>query len=280
MRTGKSLLTDAALKLGLACFLVWSFGPIFMILLYSFKMDKDIFTYVPRIISEPVLDNYLALIQDWPEYFKSLQVSVLVTLASVVSSVLLSLPAAYAYSRLPSRRLAGTALFLVGVRMLPPIIITIPLYPILRTLGIIDTPLSLVLVYTAFQVSLSVMLLKTFIDGISIEIEEQALIDGCSRLGSFVRVVLPLMAPGIIAVSISVAIFVWNDFVFAFLLTGTRAKTAPIMIAEMRGMVGQGAINWGTVFAGASIQLAPIMFFIWLVQKRLIGGYTLGAVKG
>lgn len=259
---------------------ILSFGPIVMIVLSSFKLERDIFTFVPRLISTPTLNNYRALIEDWPEFFRSLGTSGFVTLATSALVVILSLPAAYSYSRLRARGMSATSVFLIAVRMFPPIIITIPLYPVFRALYITDTPISLILVYAAFQVSMSVMLLKAFIDGISTEIEEQAQIDGCSRAQAFIRVVLPLMAPGVIAVIIFVSMFVWNDFVFAFLLTGTQTRTAPIVIAEMRGLIGQGAINWGTIFAAATVQLVPILAFIWIVQKRLVGGFAIGAVKG
>jgi multiple sugar transport system permease protein len=124
------------------------------------------------------------------------------------------------------------------------------------------------------------MLLKTFIDGIGPEIEEQAWIDGCTRSQGFVRILLPLLAPGIIAAVIFVCVFAWNDFVFAFLLTGTRTKTAPVMISELLGGIGEGVTEWNTVFAAATIQIVPILVFIWLIQKRLVSGFTLGSVKG
>lgn len=255
-------------------------GPVLVAMLSSFKLERDIFTFVPKLIVGPTLENYQALVRDWPQFFVTLRRSMFVTICSAFVILVVSLPAAYSYSRLQVRGVSTTSLFLIGVRMIPPIIITIPLYPLFRGLGITDTPVALILVYSAFEVSLSVMLLKTFIDGIPPEIEEQASIDGCSRFQAFIRVLLPLLAPGIIAVILMVSMFTWNDFVFAFLLTGTSAKTAPVMIAEMRGLIGQGAITWGTIFAAATVQMLPILTLIWIAQKRLVGGIVMGAVKG
>lgn len=257
----------------------WSFGPILIIVASSFKLERNIFTYVPKLIFLPKLDNYSALIHDYPTYWASLRSSAITTFGAAILVVFLSFPAAYSYSRLKAKGLSLTALFLIAVRMFPPIIITIPLYPLCRGINLIDTPLILILVYSAFQVSLSVWILKSFLDGVPKELEEAAWIDGCNRAQSFLRVLMPLIAPGIIASIIFVCLFAWNDFVFAFLFTGTRAKTAPVLISEMLGSVGEGGVDWGTVFAAATIQLVPILFFVWFIQKRLVKGLTIGAMK-
>jgi multiple sugar transport system permease protein len=125
------------------------------------------------------------------------------------------------------------------------------------------------------------MLLKAFIDSVPIELEEQASIDGCTGISTFFKIILPLLWPGIIAIIIFVAIFSWNDFTFSFLLTGVKAKTAPVVIGEMQGLLGTGStMTWGMMFAASTIQFLPMLIFIWLTQKKLIGGYMLGSVKG
>ena len=259
----------------------WSSGPIFVAIASSFKSNKDIFTYKPVIIFKPVLENYIKLVSDWPVFFKALRNSIVATGLSILTVLLLALPAAYSFSRRYCRGFKSVSLFLIIVRMFPPIVITIPLYPIFRSLGLIDTPWALILVFTAFQLSISVMLLKAFIDSVPIELEEQASIDGCTGISTFFKIILPLLWPGIIAIIIFVAIFSWNDFTFSFLLTGVKAKTAPVVIGEMQGLLGTGStMTWGMMFAASAIQFLPMLIFIWLTQKKLIGGYMLGSVKG
>lgn len=259
----------------------WSFGPILVAIVSSFKSNKDIFTYKPVIIFKPIFDNYLKLVSDWPVFFKALRNSVVTTGLSILTVLLLALPAAYSFSRRYHKGFKTVSLFLIIVRMFPPIVITIPLYPIFRSLGIIDTPWALILVYTSFQLSISVMLLKAFIDSVPIELDEQAAIDGCTGIATFVRIIFPLLWPGIIAIVIFVAIFSWNDFTFSFLLTGVKAKTAPVVIGEMQGLLGTGStLTWGMMFAASTIQFLPMLIFIWLTQRKLIGGYMLGSVKG
>lgn len=265
---------------GLAVCVMWSFTPIMIIILSSLKIDRDIFTYRPVLFFAPVLDNYKTLLFKWPSFWKALSSSISVTLISILVVTLLALPAAYAYSRLPSRRLSKTALLLIVVRMFPPIVITIPLFPVFNALGITDTIFSLVPLYAAFTISLSVLLLKSFIDSVPKELDEAAWIDGCGRLKSFFLIIIPVIAPGIIASVIFTFLFAWNDFVFAFLFTGTHMKTTPVIISEMLGMIGEGPVEWGTIFAASTVQLIPALTFIWLVQKKLLAGFTMGAVKG
>ncbi len=264
----------------LALIVLWSFGPILVAMLSSFKNQRDIFTYVPTLIFEPTLDNYRLLIDEWSSFWRSLGVSVIATIGAAALVVLVSLPAAYSYSRMARPAVALSALFLIGVRMFPPIIITIPLFPLFTGIGLTDTPVAVILVYAAFQVSMSVLLLKVFLDGVPREIDEAAMLDGATRLQTFFWVTLPQIFPGIAASIIFVALFAWNDFLFAFLLTGTNSKTAPVQIAEMLGAVGEGGVTWGTIFAASVVQLAPILIFVWLIQKPLLRGFAGAPAKG
>lgn len=280
MKKRRIRLTRFLAWVALLMVVIWSSGPIFLTVLSSFKMPRDIFSYVPRLLFRPVLYNYRDLITAWPSFWAALRNSAIVSLGSALLVVMLSAPAAYSYSRLKARGLSLTALFLIAVRMFPPIVITIPLYPLFRRLNLTDTPLVLIIVYATFMVSLSVWIMKSFMDSVPIELEEAAWIDGCSRIQGFLRIMFPLIAPGIIATIIFVLLFAWNDFMFAFLFTSTKAKTAPVLITEMLGAVGEGGIDWGTVFAAATIQLVPILIFMWMIQKYLLRGMTIGAVKG
>lgn len=262
----------SALTLGII--VIWSFGPIAIALVSSFKHPRDIFTYVPTFVFEPTLGNYAALVGQWSTFWQALGNSVIVTIGAALLVVLTSLPAAYAYSRMARPAFALSALFLIAVRMFPPIIVTIPLFPILTRMGLTDTPVALIFVYSAFMVSISVLLLKNFLDAVPREIDEAAMLDGATRLQTFVRITLPQIAPGIAASVIFVTLFAWNDFTFAFILAGTGAKTGPVILTEMMGAVGEGAATWGIVFAASMTQLAPILLFVWLIQEPLLRGFS------
>lgn len=253
---------------------LWSFGPILVAFVSSFKHPRDIFTYVPTVIFEPTLDNYAALIGQWSTFWQAMGNSVIVTIGSALVVVLVSLPAAYAYSRMARPAFALSALFLIAIRMFPPIIVTIPLFPILTRVGLTDTPVALIFVYSAFMVSISVLLLKNFLDAVPREVDEAAMLDGATRVQTFVHITLPQIAPGIAASVIFVTLFAWNDFTFAFILAGTGAKTGPVILTEMMGAVGEGAATWGVIFAASITQLAPILLFVWLIQKPLLRGFS------
>jgi len=253
-------------------------APTLIIIISSFKMDRDVFSYAPKLLFTPSIINFQYLTK-WP-IFKGLKNSLIVSFFTCLLVVLVSLPAAYSYSRLATKKLSITSIFLILVRMFPPIVITIPLYPVLNRIGLLDTKFVLIFIYAVLHVSLITMLLKTFVDGIPYELEEQAQIDGATMSYSFIKIILPLMAPGVVTSVILVFLHTWNEFDFAFLMTGIKSKTLPVVIAEMLGVVGQGGyISWGIIFAASCIQLIPILLVIWFSQRWLISGMKIGGVK-
>ncbi|TVQ39480.1 MAG: carbohydrate ABC transporter permease [Spirochaetaceae bacterium] len=255
--------------------------PLYFALSSAFKLQRDIFSFVPRILFSPNLRNFDRLTTNWPRYLGSIGTSALVTSISIMFMLLVALPSAYSFSRLPVKGVSLISFVLVALRMFPPIVLTIPLYPLFRNLGLIDTPIGLILLYASVQLPLIVLLLKAFMDTIPRELDEQAWIDGCGRAESFVRVIIPVMMPGIVAGGIIVGTVVWNDFLFAFLFTGIRTKTAPIFIYELLSGVGEGALSdWGQVFAATTLQFVPVLLVIWVFQRRMVSGVTIGAVKG
>ncbi len=261
----------------LALVILWSFGPIFFVVISSFKFPRDIFTVTPRVLFEPTLHNYRQLISGWPEFWPSLLNSALVTFGSCVLMIVLSCPAAYALSRMRGRAISIAGLFLIVVRMFPPIVVSIPLYPAFTVMGLIDTPWSLILIFTTFQVSVTVWVLKAFLDGLPKELEESAWLDGCSRLRAFFHVVAPLLAPGILAAGVLTALYAWNEFMFSLVFTSIRAKTAPVVISEMLGAVT--GVEWGPLFAAATLQLVPVLLLAWAGQRYLVKGMALGGVR-
>ena len=258
--------------------LVWSAGPIAFVVLSSFKDNRAIFDFPPALLFMPTVEHYVALFQQWPDFAGTLLNSLIVTLGATALATGASLTAGYVYARHRGRTLAASAQFMIAIRLLPPIVVTLPLFPLADWLGLNDTYAILILLYAAFFVSLGTMILKATIDGIPEELDEAALIDGATPWQVLVRVIMPLAASGMIAASAFVLIYAWNDYLFAFVFTTSRAKTAPLILSEM--MSSLTGVDWGVLFAAVTIQLLPVLAFVWIVQRWLVAGLTSGAVKG
>ncbi|MFT8246149.1 carbohydrate ABC transporter permease [Roseomonas sp. BN140053] len=258
--------------------LLWSLLPIAFIVSSSFKPARDIFAVPPRLLFTPTLAHYGQLWDQWGGFFTGLRNSLIVTAGATLLAVAASAMAGFAYSRRRSSAMAGSAAFLVAVRLIPPIVITLPLFPVVNRLGLADTHLVLVLLYASFFVSMGSLLMRGFIDQIPKELDEAALVDGAGYLTVLRRVILPLAAPGMLAVAVFVIVFAWNEFLFAFVFTSTRAKTAPLVLAEMVGAFD--GMDWGVLFAASTVQLLPVLLFVIIMQKHLVAGLTAGAVKG
>jgi multiple sugar transport system permease protein len=273
-----TILSALGKALALALVLLWSLLPIALIVTSSFKLDRDIFSVPNSVAFTPTLANYVALWQRWGDFFTGLLNSLIVTVGATVLSVGGSMLAGYAYSRYRGRALSFSAFFLIFIRLIPPIIITLPLFPAVNGLKLNDTHLVLIVLYATFFVSLGTLVMRTFIDQIPKELDEAAMIDGATRMQIVTKVIFPLAAQGMIAVSVFVIVYAWNEFLFAFIFTTIRAKTAPLVIAEMIGAVE--GVEWGVLFAASTVQLLPVLLFVVLAQKHLVAGLTAGATKG
>jgi multiple sugar transport system permease protein len=261
-----------------ALIVIWSGFPILLLIAASFRPSNTLFDVPPRIFFHPTLENYTALWRDWPDFFHNLQNSFIIAGSATVLTVVLSCAAGWVYSRFRSRFLTSSAFFMIFIRMFPPIVITLPLFPVVNFLHLNDTHIVLILLYSAFYVSLGTWIMKTFIDEIPRELEEACWIDGANALQTIRHVTMPLAAPGAVSVAVFVSVFAWNEFLFAFIFTTSRAKTAPLVISEMLGSVT--GVDWGAVFAAATIQLVPALVFVIFVQRFLIAGLSAGGLKG
>ena len=202
--------------------------------------------------------------------------SIIIGFGSTFLAVFLGTIAAYAFSRFYVPLKDDLLFFILSTRMFPPIAVAIPIFLMYRTLGLSDTHLGMILLYTAVNISLSVWLLKGFIDEIPREYEEAAMIDGYTRFGAFIKVVLPQAVTGIAATAIFCLIFAWNEYAFALLLTSGTAQTAPPFIPTI---IGEGGLDWPAVAAGATLFLLPVLFFTVMLRKQLLRGITFGAVR-
>ncbi len=257
--------------------MLWSGFPIFLVVISSFKEPRRIFEVPPSFVFTPTLQNYTRLWQVWPDLFGNMLNSLIITTGATLLTVVVSSLAGYVYARYSTRLLTGSAFFMIFVRMLPPIVITLPLFPVVSWLRLHDTHIVLILLYSAFFVSLGTWIMRAFIAQLPRELEEAAFVDGASLWQTLRMVVLPLAAQGIIASAIFVLIFAWNEYIFALVFTTRSAKTTPLVIAEMLG-TAEG-VEWGVLFAAATIQLLPLLIMVVALQRFIVAGLTAGAVK-
>jgi multiple sugar transport system permease protein len=258
--------------------LIWSLGPILFMVRASLTPEREIFAARQRLFQPITLENYHLLATQWGEFFSGLANSAIIAAGATLLAVAISTLAGYGYSRWHSNRLSISVFWLVAVRLMPPIVLTLPLFPIINWLHLNDTHLVLILLYATFIVSLGALVMRTVIDHIPRELDEAALTDGASRLQILYRVVLPLATHGMIAVAIFVIVYAWNEFLFAFLFTSAAARTAPLALSEMLNSLN--GTEWGEVFAATTLQLLPVLILVVLGRRYLIEGVTAGAVKG
>ena len=257
-----------------------SLAPVYWLITISFKHEVDQFAVPPKWISfSPTLEHYADafLARSFGLYlFNSFTVAV----ASTFCALLIGTLAAYSLARfrLPVKLDQKLALWILSTRMFPAIVTAVPLFLIMRDLRLVNTRLSLIIVYTTFNLPFVVWMMRGFFAEIPRDLEEAAMVDGDSRLGALRRVVLPLVTPGLAATAVFCLIVSWNEFLFALVLTQTDdAMTLPVGIA---GRVTQYGIKWGAMSAAAVVAMIPILAFAISVQKYLVRGLSLGAVKG
>ena len=260
--------------------LLFAVAPVYWMLTISLKSDVDQFASPPPWFAfTPTLDHYYDafVTRGFGEY---LLTSAIVSVTSTICALVIGTLAAYALTRfeLPWRLNRHLSLWILSTRMFPAIVTVVPLFLMMRDLRLLNTRASLIIVYTAFNLPFVVWMMRGFFADLPRDLEEAALVDGDSRLGALVRIVLPLVAPGLAATAVFCLIVCWNEFLFALVLTQTdAAMTLPVGIA---GRVTQYEIKWGVMSAAGAVAIVPILVFALAVQKYLVRGLSLGAVKG
>lgn len=210
------------------------------------------------------------------QYPNRFQNSLIIAITSTILAVAMGTITAYGFSRF---RIAGESdllFFILSTRMLPPIVVAIPMFLMYRAVGMTDTHIGLIILYTAFNLSFSVWLMKGFMDEIPKEYEEAALVDGYTRMQAFFKIVLPEAATGIAATAVFCFITAWNEYVFALILTNRRAQTAPPFIPAQ---IGSGLTDWTAIAAGTFLFLLPVAIFTFLLRGHLLRGVTFGAIR-
>ncbi|MFE4951948.1 carbohydrate ABC transporter permease [Leifsonia sp. NPDC056665] len=269
--------TRAVLWIALSVLVVLYAFPFVYMLFTSFKTPIETNAIPPQILpSTWTIQNYLNVLstQGVPESFvNSLQTAAL----STVLSLVLGVPAAYAVTRYRTRPGRIFILLALIMRMVPAIIVGAPLITMFHSLGLSDTSLALAIAQTTISLPLSIWLMASFFEAVPDELDESARVDGCSRLGSLWRVVLPVARGGVAVTAIFAFLASWNDFIFALLLTSVRAVTTPLQIANFQSQFG---LDWGNMTSLAVLYSVPVIILAIVLQRHIVAGLTLGAVKG
>ena len=212
----------------------------------------------------------------WSAYPNRFMNSLIVAITSTVLAVSMGTITAYGFSRFRVKGEADLLFFILSTRMLPPVVVAIPMFLMYRVVGLNDTHWGLIILYTAFNLSFSVWLMKGFIDEIPKEYEEAALVDGYTRMEAFFKIVLPEAATGIAATAVFCFITAWNEYAFALIMTNRRAQTAPPFIPSQ---VGSGLPDWTVIAAGTFLFLLPVAIFTFLLRNHLLRGMSFGAIR-
>ena len=250
--------------------------PVLWVIVASFKPDSEILAggFLPERLT---LDHYRAILAR-SDFLIALRNSLIVGLASAVVSTLVALPAAYSLARFRYRGREGFGLLILSTQMLPHVAILVPLVVVMRSLDLSNTLTGLAITHLTLGLPIAVWMLRGYIAEVPAELEEAAMIDGCSRLGAMVRVVLPLVAPAIVAVATFAFVLSWGEYLLALaLITSTDVKTLPL---ALQALFDPYSFSWGEVMAGGVIIAMPAIVLFQIVRRYMIGGLVAGGVKG
>jgi multiple sugar transport system permease protein len=272
----KLTLSATLILLVTGLFLLAFLFPYVYLIMSSLKTPSEVISSTPTLFPTVItLKNFLTMFEVLKigKYFGN---SFFTAISSTLVSVFLGSLAAYGLSRFNSRLGNWFLLLTLGVRMVPLISVAIPLYRIINQLGLYDTKLSLVLVYTSINIPFVIWMMVGFFDGMPKELDESAYVDGCGRFGTFMRIIIPISLPGLATTGIFCYMLSWNDFLMALMLTSTAAKTVPIGLSEFLTAYN---LDLGPMTAAAVTFSLPVMIFSFLVQRYIVSGMTMGAVK-
>jgi N,N'-diacetylchitobiose transport system permease protein len=253
--------------------------PVYWMVTTSFLRGVDISAPQPTFTPfGGTLDNYRKVF-DRGTFPRALTTSLTVTLATVALALLLAVLAAFAVSRFRFRGRKSLVAAVLVVQMVPPEAMVISLFKVLDGWQLVNTVVGLTLVYLVFVLPFTIWTLRGFVGGVPVELEEAAMVDGCTRLGAFRRITFPLIAPGLVATGVFAFIQAWNEFVFALVIMNRpEQQTLPVWLQAFNE--GAKGTDWGGVMAGSTLMAIPVVVFFLLVQSRMSAGLTAGAVKG
>jgi ABC-type glycerol-3-phosphate transport system permease component len=253
-----------------------SLFPLIWMLLTSIKQRVDAFAIPPVLIFTPTLEAYQTTIGS-ERFLLMMRNSVLITLMATLLTIGIASIAAYPVVFQPIRGKSALLGGILSTRMLPPVVLVIPVFFLMRGLGLLDSIIGLTLMDSALNLPFALILIVGFFRDIPMELVESAKLDGAGDSATFLRIVMPLAAPGLVVAAVLVAIFTWNDFLFALILSSRKAVTLPIYAA---GLITEEGIYWSQVAATGTLMLLPLIAFFFLLQRRLVKGLLSGALKG
>ena len=264
--------------LPLVLLMVFILFPFYWTFVTSVKPEDELYgavvTYWPKHIT---FEAYTKLFTTTVDFLTAMKNSFIVASLTTIVALTASTLAAYAFSRYQfvGRKLL-MSIFLCN-NMFPTVLLLIPLYSIMRKMGLLYTPASLILSYTTFTIPFSVWLLLGFLNDLPMSLEEAALVDGCNRGSAFIRIILPILGPSLVATGVYIFMQSWNDYTFAMMFTNTASRTIPV---ALKSLIGQLGVQWDLLTAGGIITIIPVCIMFFFAQKRLVEGLTAGAVKG
>jgi multiple sugar transport system permease protein len=253
---------------------LWLF-PVNWIVLTSLKPIREINSAVPSFVFTPTTDNYMELFTKF-DFARVLMNSLVITFVSCFVVIVLAVLAAYALGRMKVPGEKHIALWILSLRFLPPIAVAIPFYIQWQDLHLLDTYLGMILIYVAFNLPFAIWMMRGFLADVPVALEEAALLDGLTRLQIIRRIVVPVVMPGIASTAIFTFVFTWNEYLMALMLTAFKSVTVPVTIAKF---VQPYTVLWGSLSAAVVIQVVPMLVVVFLLQRHIVRGMTLGAVK-
>jgi multiple sugar transport system permease protein len=262
----------------IAVYLFITLAPLLWVLSTSFKPNQEAISFPPKFLPDkPTWQNYIFVLTD-PKLSLSLLNSLLVSVGSTVLSVTVSALAGFAFARYDFKGKNLIMSIILGLFMIPVVINIIPLYIMLANVGLLNSLGALIMTFQILIIPLNIFLLKNYFESLPMELEEAALIDGCSRLGSLVRITIPLSLPGFLIAAILSFRFSWNEFVLPVVLS--NKPESMIFQVALYQFISLYRVDWGYLTAGINIALIPVVVLMLIFQKRMIRGLTLGALKG
>lgn len=259
----------------IAIVLVGTLFPLVWMFSYSIKPRQFLVSIPPVLLFHPTFDSYVQVLQK-PSYLSAYLNSLIASTSVLISLVIGSL-AAYSYARFKTRRTEDVKFWILSTRMFPQVAVIIPIFLLMRVLNLLDTNVVLIIVYTCLNLPIVVWMMSGFFEEVPVAIEEAAMVDGCSRLEAFLKISLPLAAPGLVATAVFCFMLTWNEFLSALILTGGKARTLPVELSTYLGLFD---IDWGALSAAGALAAAPVLVFGLLIKKYLVRGLTFGVVKG
>ena len=274
-RRWRKATTVIALYALVALFLVWTLFPIYWIFLTSLKTTQQVNTMPPLFTFKPTLETYAQLLGG--DAMLAFRNSLIVSTATVLVGLVVSFPAAYTLARVRFGARDQLNFYVLSMRMAPAFAFLVPYYLTFRFLGLLDSYLALIMVNLTFTIPFAIWMLESVIQEMPVELEEAALVDGCTQTGVMWRIVAPLMTPSLATTAVLSFVFCRNEFFFAYVLSGTQTRTVPVMLTSLIGLMG---VDWVKMSAASMIAIVPTIILALLAQRFLVRGLTMGAVKG